>query len=264
MSTQGAAAAASVTVSGLRAGYGSRIILDGVDLQVPGAQVTTIIGPNGCGKSTLLSAMNRTLPSTGAIRVGDTDVTAISRRALARMVGSLPQSPVCPEGIVVADLVERGRHPHQSWIRQWSRDHAAEVSRALEMTGITGLAQRRVDELSGGQRQRVWISMVLAQDTPVLLLDEPTTFLDLSQAISVLRLVRRLEEQQGRTVVMVLHDLNLAIRYSHNLVIMKDGRIVTTGRPEDVITQEMLADVFDLDAVIASDPVSAGPLVVPR
>lgn len=248
----------------VRAGYGSRLVLDGVNVDITEGKVTSIIGPNGCGKSTLLKSIARSLPATGTFRVGGDDVCAMSRRELARVIGMLPQTPIAPDGIIVADLVSRGRHPHQSWFKQWSVTDEEHVTHALNLTGIGDLAHRQVASLSGGQRQRVWISMVLAQQTPHLLLDEPTTYLDLSHAIDLLKLVSKLRDDLGRTVVMVLHDLNLAIRYSDELIVMKDGVIVAHGSPEDVISPRLLAEVFDLAALVTVDPVTAGPLIVPQ
>ena len=187
----------------------------------------------------------------------------IPTREVAKVLGMLPQSPLAPEGLTVADLVARGRHPHQAWYRQWSADDEEAVAQALEWTGIADLAERPVDELSGGQRQRAWISMALAQGTDLLLLDEPTTFLDLAHQVDVLELVRRLHAERGRTVVMVLHDLNLAARYADRLVAMRDGRIVASGEPSEVITEELLAEVFGLAARVIADPVAGTPLVVP-
>ena len=253
-----------IRARGLRAGYGEAVILDGVDVDIPAGAVTTVIGPNGCGKSTLLKSLARTLPAEGSLQVDGRDVTSVSRRELAKMIGMLPQSPVAPDGIVVADLVSRGRHPHQSWLRQWSRSDEAEVAEALSLTGISDLAERPLASLSGGQRQRVWISMVLAQQTPTLLLDEPTTYLDLSHSIDVLKLVGTLRDRLDRTVVMVLHDLNLAVRHSDHLIVMRDGVIAATGAPREVLTEELLAEVFDLDALVIEDPVTGGPLIVPR
>jgi iron complex transport system ATP-binding protein len=182
---------------------------------------------------------------------------------VAKVLGMLPQSPTAPEGLTVADLVAKGRHPHQSWLRQWSSDDEAEVDAALRLTGMHELATRPVDELSGGQRQRVWISMALAQETDILLLDEPTTYLDLAHQVEVLDLVDKLHADLDRTVVMVLHDLNLAVRYSDHLIVMRDGRIVTAGPPDELITAELLRDVFGLDSQVLVDPVSGRPMIVP-
>ncbi|WP_241386904.1 ABC transporter ATP-binding protein [Rhodococcus sp. CH91] len=245
-------------------GYGDRLIVDDLDLAIPTGVVTTVIGPNGCGKSTLLRSLSRLLkPRTGTVLLDGADITTMRTREVARVLGMLPQAPVAPEGLTVADLVSRGRHPHQSWFRQWSSDDEDEVALALERTGIADLADRPVDELSGGQRQRAWISMALAQGTDILLLDEPTTYLDLAHSMEVLDLVDRLHSELGRTVVMVLHDLNLAVRYSDHLVVMKQGRIVASGPPAEVISVELLREVFGLDASVIADPVSDRPLIVP-
>ena len=256
----------SISVANLRVGYTpDRPVISDLSLNIPGGQVTTIIGPNGCGKSTLLRAIGRLIPSQGGdVHLGDTDIGSMKRKDIAKTIGVLPQSPIAPPGLIVSDLVSRGRHPHQSWIRQWSSSDEEEVNAALEMTDVAELADRSVDSLSGGQRQRVWISMVLAQHTDVLFLDEPTTYLDLAHSIEVLDLVNRLRRDLDRTVVMVLHDLNLAIRYSDNLVVMRDGDLIATGRPEEIITSELLKEVFELDASVIEDPVVGGPLIVPN
>lgn len=256
----------SISVANLRVGYTpDRPVISDLSLNIPGGQVTTIIGPNGCGKSTLLRAIGRLIPSQGGeVRLGDTDIGSMKRKDIAKTIGVLPQSPISPPGLIVSDLVSRGRHPHQSWIRQWSSSDEEEVNAALEMTDVAELADRSVDSLSGGQRQRVWISMVLAQHTDVLFLDEPTTYLDLAHSIEVLDLVNRLRRDLDRTVVMVLHDLNLAIRYSDNLVVMRDGDLIATGKPEEIITSELLKEVFELDASVIEDPVVGGPLIVPN
>ncbi|NLU84764.1 ABC transporter ATP-binding protein [Rhodococcus sp. HNM0569] len=245
-------------------GYGDRIIIDGLDLSVRTGVITTVIGPNGCGKSTLLRALGRlSKPRGGSVMLDGKAIGSMRTKEVARTLGMLPQSPVAPDGLTVADLVARGRHPHQSWIRQWSSDDEHEVTESLELTGILELADRRIDELSGGQRQRAWISMALAQGTDILLLDEPTTYLDLAHSIEVLDLVDRMHADLGRTVVMVLHDLNLAIRYSDELVVMKEGRVVAAGAPTEVVTAELLLDVFGLEATVIDDPVSDRPLIVP-
>ncbi|MFC5220516.1 ABC transporter ATP-binding protein [Streptomyces coerulescens] len=248
---------------GVTVGYGARTVIDDLDVAIPAGVITTIIGPNGCGKSTLLRTLSRLLkPSRGTVVLDGQDIAGLRTRDVAKKLGLLPQSPVAPEGLTVSDLVARGRHPHQSWLRQWSSDDAAVVERALAMTGVSDLADRPVDTLSGGQRQRVWISMTLAQGTDLLLLDEPTTFLDLAHAIDVLDLVNDLHES-GCTVVMVLHDLNLATRYSDNLIVMKEGSILAQGHPRDVITTELLDEAFGLRAKVIDDPVGDRPLIVP-
>ncbi|OKL53960.1 ABC transporter [Bowdeniella nasicola] len=253
-----------IQARGLRAGYGRHRILDGVDIDISAGKVTTIIGPNGSGKSTLLRSLSRTLPADGTLHIAGRDVQRMPRRELARIIGMLPQTPVAPDGIIVADLVSRGRHPHQSWLKQWSTQDERHVAQALELTRITDLAGRPVASLSGGQRQRVWISMVLAQQTPHVLLDEPTTYLDLAHAIDVLQLVGRLRDELARTIVMVLHDLNLAIRFSDELIVMRDGLIVRHGPPAEVISPPLLAEVFGLTALVVPDPVTGGPLIIPR
>ncbi|WP_308014411.1 ABC transporter ATP-binding protein [Nocardia coffeae] len=245
-------------------GYGDHIVLDKLSLDVPPGQVTTIIGPNGCGKSTLLRALGRLLtPSAGRILLNDKPIVELRPRDVARTIAMLPQTPIAPDGLTVADLVARGRHPHQSWLRQWSADDRAEVAAALTQTGIAELADRPVEQLSGGQRQRAWISMALAQGTDILLLDEPTTYLDLAHAVEVLDLVDNLSAELGRTVVMVLHDLNLAVRYSDRLVVMAEGRIAASGTPQEVIDVDLLRKVFHLDAQVIEDPVSGRPLIIP-
>lgn len=249
---------------GLAVGYGDRTVVHDLDLDVLDGSVTTVIGPNGCGKSTLLRALGRLLrPSGGAVELDGRSIAELPTRDVARRLGVLPQAPVAPEGLTVADLVARGRHPHQRWFRQWSADDESEVADALALTGIGDLADRPVDELSGGQRQRAWIAMALAQGTDVLLLDEPTTYLDLTHALEVMDLVDRLHAELGRTVVMVLHDLNLAARYSDRLVVVGDGTVVASGSPREVLTPQLLAEVFGLTALVVDDPVSDAPLVVP-
>ncbi|MFG3129825.1 ABC transporter ATP-binding protein [Streptomyces tendae] len=255
--------ASRLAARGVTVGYGARSVIDGLDVAIPPGVITTIIGPNGCGKSTLLRTLSRLLrPSGGTVVLDGEDIAALKTREVAKKLGLLPQAPVAPEGLTVSDLVARGRHPHQSWLRQWSSDDADVVRRALAMTGVSDLADRPVDSLSGGQRQRVWISMTLAQGTDLLLLDEPTTYLDLAHAVDVLDLVDDLHES-GRTVVMVLHDLNLATRYSDNLVVMREGAILAQGHPRDVITAELLHEAFGLRAKVIDDPVGDRPLVVP-
>jgi iron complex transport system ATP-binding protein len=250
--------------SSLSVGYGERLVVDTLDLSVVSGTVTAVIGPNGCGKSTLLRALGRLLPArSGAVLLDGKQIDRMATKDVARVLGLLPQSPSAPEGLTVADLVARGRHPHQTWYRQWSSDDAAAVDAALAMTGISDLAERTVDELSGGQRQRAWISMALAQGTDLLLLDEPTTYLDLAHQIDVLDLVQELHATMGRTIVMVLHDLNLAARYADTIVAMRDGRIVAQGTPAEVLTEQLLLDVFGLDARVVEDPVAGTPLVVP-
>src|SRR5687768_2414032 len=255
--------AARLGAEGVTVGYADRVVLDNLDVAIPTGVITTVIGPNGCGKSTLLRTLSRLLkPRKGTVLLDGSDIARLKTRDVAKRMGLLPQTPIAPEGLTVADLVARGRHPHQSWVRQWSSDDAGIVAKALEMTGVADLAHRPVDSLSGGQRQRVWISMTLAQGTDLLLLDEPTTYLDLAHAIDVIDLVDDLHEG-GCTIVMVLHDLNLAVRYSDNLIVMKSGSIVAQGHPSQVITSDLLLDTFGLQAKVIDDPVSERPLIVP-
>lgn len=254
----------ALTVSGLVVGYDGREVLHGIDLVVPVGRITTVIGPNGCGKSTLLKTLGRILtPTAGEARLGDDLVHDLRGRELARRLAMLPQNPVAPEGMTVADLAARGRAPHQPWYRQWSTADEAIAEAAMGDTGVLDLADRPLDELSGGQRQRAWIALTLAQQTGVLLLDEPTTHLDLAHAVEVLDLVVRLCSETGRTIVMVLHDLSLAARYSHHLVVLKDGRVHQTGPPAQVMTTEVLREVFGLEAHVFGDPVDGLPTVVP-
>jgi iron-siderophore transport system ATP-binding protein len=260
----GAGGRVRLRAADVRLAYGEHVVVDGLDLDVVEGTVTAIIGPNGCGKSTLLRALGRLLrPTGGEVLLDGKRIDRTPTKEVAKVLGMLPQSPIAPEGLTVADLVARGRHPHQAWYRQWSGDDEQAVATALDWTGIADLAERPVDELSGGQRQRAWISMALAQGTDLLLLDEPTTFLDLAHQVEVLELVRRLHREAGRTVAMVLHDLNLAARYADRLVAMRAGRIVAAGDPVEVMTEDMLADVFGLAARVIPDPVSGTPMVIP-
>lgn len=248
----------------VRLAYDENVVVHDLDLELTDGSFTAIVGPNGCGKSTLLRALGRLLrPTGGQVLLDGRAIARTPTREVAKVLGLLPQTPIAPEGLTVADLVARGRHPHQSWVRQWSRDDEAVVAEALEWTDMAELATRPVDALSGGQRQRAWISMALAQGTDLLLLDEPTTYLDLAHQIDVLELVSRLHAERGRTVAVVLHDLNLAARYAQRLVAMKDGVLVASGTPAEVLTEQLLADVFDLEARIVPDPVTGTPMVVP-
>lgn len=244
--------------------YDSRTISEGLNASIPRGEVTVIIGPNGCGKSTLLRALSRLLtPRDGHVLLDGTDVRKLGGKEFARRLALLPQTSTAPAGITVADLVARGRFPHQRMLRQWSADDQRAVDRALEATHTTELAERAVDELSGGQRQRVWIAMLLAQDAPVMLLDEPTTYLDVSHQLDVLDLVARLNHEEGRTIVLVLHDLNQAARFADHLIVMRDGEVAANGRPAEILTEELLSDVFSLESKIVPDPVFGTPLVVP-
>ncbi|MBP2475190.1 iron complex transport system ATP-binding protein [Crossiella equi] len=255
---------ARLEATGLTLGYGENVIVDGLDFSVLDGTVTAVIGPNGCGKSTLLRALGRLIaPRRGHVLLDGKRIDKTPTREVAKVLGVLPQTPTAPEGLTVADLVARGRHPHQSWYKQWSSDDEDTVSEALRMTGMLEFAERTLDQLSGGQRQRAWISMALAQGTDLLLLDEPTTYLDLAHQVDVLDLVQRLHHEAGRTVVMVLHDLNLAARYADRLVAMRAGKIVAQGNPSDVLTEDLLREVFGLEAKVIPDPIAGTPLVVP-
>ncbi|MBV8931720.1 MAG: ABC transporter ATP-binding protein [Kutzneria sp.] len=248
----------------LHVGYGETPVIEGLDLEVLDDAVTAVIGPNGSGKSTLLRAMGRLLaPRRGQVLLDGKRIDRMPTREVATLLGVLPQTPRAPDGLTVAELVAHGRHPHQAWYRRWSTDDDESVAAALRMTGMTDLAGRVLDQLSGGQRQRAWISMALAQGTELLLLDEPTTYLDLAHQVEVLELVRRLRTDLGRTVVMVLHDLNLAARYADRMVVLGDGSVVAQGAPHEVLTEDLLREVFDLEARVISDPVAGTPLVVP-
>ncbi|MEV6981749.1 ABC transporter ATP-binding protein [Sphaerisporangium sp. NPDC051017] len=251
--------------SGLRLAYRDRPVVEDLDVTIPPGRVTAIVGANACGKSTLLRALARLLtPVQGKVLLDGRALRSIPPRELARRLGILPQSPVAPEGLTVADLVGRGRSPHQTWWRQWSAADERAVCDALAATGMTALAERPVDELSGGQRQRAWIAMAVAQGTGVLLLDEPTTYLDLAHQIDVLDLITDLNRREGRTIVMVLHDLNQACRYADHVIAMKSGRIVAEGAPADVITEQAVEDVFGLRCRVTTDPVSGTPMVIPK
>jgi len=255
----------SLAAQAVTLGYGDRTIVERLDLDVPPGLITAIVGANGCGKSTLLRALARLItPDEGQVVLDGKALHSRPSKEVARTLGLLPQSPVAPEGIAVADLVGRGRHPHQKLLARWSERDYAVVADALAATGIEDLADRSVDELSGGQRQRVWIAMALAQETDILLLDEPTTFLDVAHQVEVLDLLTDLNRERGTTIVMVLHDMNLAARYADHLFALREGRVVASGAPGEVMTAELIREVFDLDSLVVTDPVSGAPIVLPR
>ncbi|MCK6080513.1 ABC transporter ATP-binding protein [Microbacterium sp. EYE_5] len=254
----------TLQASGLRLAYGDRVIVDHLDLIVPPGRITAIVGANACGKSTILKSMARLLgPREGQVLLDGKDIHKLPTKQVARNLGLLPQSPIAPEGIVVSDLVGRGRTPHHGPLSRWTRADDEAVAAALDATDTASLADRAVDELSGGQRQRVWIAMALAQQTDVLLLDEPTTFLDVSHQIDVLDLLTDLNRRSGTTIVMVLHDLNLAARYADHLVAMAAGRLHAAGDPGDVLTAETVKDVFGMDSRVIPDPLTGRPMVLP-
>ena len=254
----------TLIADGLSAGYGEATVLDGLDLAIPPQKITVIVGANACGKSTLLRTLSRLLPARrGKVLLDGKSIHHLPSRELARTLGLLPQSPIAPEGIAVADLVSRGRHPHQGVFSRWRREDDEAVAAALAATKTEDLAERPIDELSGGQRQRVWIAMALAQQTDLLLLDEPTTFLDISHQIEVLDLLTDLNQTRGTTIVMVLHDLNLAARYADHLVAMANGRLHVAGPPETVLTEDNVRQVFGLQSRIVTDPTSGRPSMLP-
>jgi ABC-type cobalamin/Fe3+-siderophores transport system ATPase subunit len=249
---------------GLTLAYDKRVVAERLDVEIPDGSFTVIVGPNACGKSTLLRALARMLkPKRGQVLLDGREIGSLPSKEVARRLGLLPQSPVAPDAITVADLVARGRYPHQGILRQWSRADEHAVTEAMRSTGIEDLAARPVDELSGGQRQRVWLAMVLAQETPIVLLDEPTTFLDIAHQIEVLDLCAELHEQRGHTLVAVLHDLNHACRYATHLIAMTEGRIVAQGEPAQIVDADLVQRVFGLRCRVIDDPETGTPLIVP-
>lgn len=255
---------AQLNAQSLASGYGEKPIVKDLTLSFEAGKITSIVGPNGCGKSTFLRTLARLIrPSAGSVELDGKELGSYSSRELAKRLGLLPQTPIAPDGITVADLVGRGRTPYQGILGRWSSTDYDIVAEAMEATRVADLAGRCVEELSGGQRQRVWIAMALAQQTDVLLLDEPTTYLDLKHQLEVLDLLTDLNHRRGTTIIMVLHDLNLAARYSDVLVAMRDGRLHSAGAPVDVLTQELTREAFDLESLIITDPVSGLPTVTP-
>ncbi len=247
------------------AGYDKKIIIDGINITIPSNKISVIIGANACGKSTLLKTLSRLIqPVSGEIILDEKNLTDIPPKQLARVLGLLPQSPVAPEGITVADLVGRGRFPYQSFFKGLGKKDYEAVEEALEIMGITNLANHSVDQLSGGQRQRVWIAMALAQQTDILLLDEPTTFLDISYQVEILDLLTDLNRNRGTTIVMVLHDINLSARYADYLFALHKGKLIAEGEPSHIVTETLIKQVFDLDCKVISDSVSNSPFIVPK
>ena len=250
---------------GLTLSYGDTTIVDSLDLRIPDSKITVIVGANASGKSTLLRGLARLMkPSAGHVLLDGTAIDEQRSIDVAKLVALLPQTPVAPDGITVADLVGRGRYPHQGWFRRWSESDDDAVSAALHATGTADLVTRQLTTLSGGQRQRVWVAMALAQQTDLLLLDEPTTFLDINHQVELLDLLTDLNRESGKTIVIVLHDLNLACRYADHIIAMKDGAILAEGAPSDVITAPVVTEVFGLACEVVPDPVSGTPMIVPR
>ncbi|MEA5451761.1 ABC transporter ATP-binding protein [Leptolyngbya sp. CCNP1308] len=254
----------ALTTRKLTLAYDSNVIIQGLDLAIPQGQITTLVGPNGCGKSTLLRGLARLLrPQGGTVYLDGDAIARLPTKDLAKRLGILPQSPAAPEGLTVRELVAQGRYPHQTWLQQWSKEDELKVEEAIATTHLHEFANRPLDTLSGGQRQRAWIAMALAQNTEILLLDEPTTYLDLAHQIEVLDLLHNLNRQTGRTIVMVLHDLNMAGRYSHHLIALRSGSVVAQGQPITVMTETLVQQVFNLESRIITDPVSNTPLCIP-
>ncbi|RNB87632.1 ABC transporter ATP-binding protein [Brevibacillus fluminis] len=256
--------ATSLETKQLTLTYGEKPIIENLDLHIPQGQISVFIGKNGCGKSTLLRSLARLLkPKSGSILLDGKAIDQWQTKAVAKRLAILPQGPVAPEGLTILQLVKQGRYPYQSWLSQWSEEDERMVMEALHATNLTDLAERPVDSLSGGQRQRAWIAMTLAQGTETILLDEPTTYLDLAQQIEILDLLFELNEKEQRTIVMVLHDLNLACRYAHHIVAVNDRTIYAQGRPEEIITEQLVRDVFHMECQITHDPLYGSPMCIP-
>lgn len=254
----------AIETSALTLSYGDTIIINELDVKIPKGEITVFIGSNGCGKSTLLRSIARLLkPKEGSVLLEGNAIAKLPTKEVAKQLAILPQGPVAPEGLTVLQLVKQGRYPYQSWLKQWSKEDEEAVNSALEATGLQDLSERPVDSLSGGQRQRAWIAMTLAQKTDIILLDEPTTYLDMTHQIEILDLLFELNEKRKRTVVMVLHDLNLACRYAHNIVALKDQKVYDQGRPEYVINRNLVKNVFGMECEVTMDPLFGTPLCIP-
>jgi iron complex transport system ATP-binding protein len=254
----------SLEAKALTISYGAEPIINQLNLQIPKGKISVLIGSNGCGKSTILRSLARLLkPEAGAVLLQGQEIAHMPTKEIARRMSILPQGPAAPEGLTVQQLVKQGRYPHQSWLKQWSSEDERQVQTALALTQMSDLADRGVDSLSGGQRQRAWIAMTLAQGTDTLLLDEPTTYLDMAHQIEILDLLFELNEREERTIVMVLHDLNLACRYAHHIVAVHDKRIYAQGKPEEIMTVNTVREVFQMDCQIMKDPLFGTPLFIP-
>ncbi|WP_108670624.1 ABC transporter ATP-binding protein [Peribacillus acanthi] len=255
----------AISTKSLTLSYGENPIIDQLDLSIPKGEITVFIGSNGCGKSTLLRSIARLMkPKSGSILLDGEAIAKLPTKEIAKKMAILPQSPLAPEGLTVLQLVKQGRYPYQSWYKQWSEEDEEKVMYALKATGVEHLKERPVDSLSGGQRQRAWIAMILAQDTDTILLDEPTTYLDMTHQIEILDLLFELNEKESRTIVMVLHDLNLACRYAHNIVAIKDKKIFAQGKPEYVVNCSLVKNVFQMDCEVTVDPLFGTPLCIPH
>ena len=254
----------AVKTNDLSIGYTDNLLFENLNLSIPRGEISVFVGSNGCGKSTLLRSIARLLkPQEGSILLEGKEVHSMSSREVAKKMGILPQSPVSPEGLTVHDLVKQGRYPHQSWLKRWTEEDTEKVEAAMKATRVDQFRDKPVDELSGGQRQRAWIAMTLAQDTEIILLDEPTTYLDMTHQIEILDLLFELNETQGRTIIMVLHDLNLASRYAHNIIAIKDGEVFGQGTPENVINCDLVRSVFGMECQVSKDPLFGTPHCVP-
>ncbi len=261
----GTAVETALSAENLTLAYDRNVIIRELGVEIPAGKMTALVGPNGCGKSTLLRALARLLkPKGGAVYLDGEAIVTLSTKAVAKKLGILPQGPTVPEGLRVRELVAQGRYPHSGFLQGWSQKDEAALLRALTITRMTELADRPLESLSGGQKQRAWIAMTLAQETPILLLDEPTTFLDMAHQVEVLSLLDELNAREGRTIVMVLHDINQACRYAHHLIALKNGEIVDQGSPDEVIGEGLLREVFGLECRVVPDPVSGTPLCLPQ
>lgn len=255
----------TLTAQDLTLGYGEDIIIDDLNIAIPKGEITVFIGGNGCGKSTLLRSLARLLkPKGGDVVLDGEDIAKLGTKEVAKKLSILPQNPVTPEGLTVMELVKQGRHPYRGFLKQWAKEDESAVNNALEATNMLDFKERSVDTLSGGQRQRAWIAMTLAQETDTILLDEPTTYLDMTHQIEVLDLLFELNEKDGRTVVMVLHDLNLACRYAHHVVAIKDKEVYAQGKPEEIVNCNLIHDVFEMKCDVTFDPMFGTPMCIPH